>query len=63
VAADIITEVTGRPYADVIAERVMEPAGCSRRLGVGVDEQADVADVVPVGSGPTACGRSVRRLV
>ena len=54
VAADIITEVTGRPYADVIAERVMEPAGCSRWLGIGVDEQADVADVVPVGSGPTA---------
>ena len=54
VLADIIAEVTGRPYADVIAERVMEPAGCSRWLGIGVDEQSDVADVVGVGSEPTA---------
>ena len=54
VLADIITEVTGRPYADVIDERVMEPAGCSRWLGIGVDNQADVADVVGVGSEPTA---------
>ena len=54
VVADIITEVTGRPYADVIAERVMEPAGCSRWLGIGIDDQAGVADVVGVGSEPTA---------
>lgn len=54
VLADIITEVTGRPYVDVIAERVMEPAGCSQWLGIGIDEQADVADVVAVGSRPTA---------
>ena len=53
VLADIITEVTGRPYGDVIAERVMEPAGCSRWLGIGIDDQADVADVVGVGSEPT----------
>ena len=54
VLADIVTEVTGRPYADVIAERVMEPAGCSRWLGIAVDDQADVADVAGVGSKPTA---------
>ena len=54
VLADIIAEVTGRPYVDVIAERVMEPAGCSRWLGIGLDEQADVADVVGVGSEPTS---------
>ena len=53
VVADIITEVTGRPYVDVIAERVMEPAGCSRWLGIGVDDQAEVADVSGVGSEPT----------
>ena len=53
VLADIVTEVTGRPHTDVIAERVMEPAGCSRWLGIGVDEQDGVADVVPVGSEPT----------
>ena len=54
VLADIITEVTGRPYPEVIAERVMEPVGCSRWLGIGIDDQADVADVVGVGSEPTA---------
>ena len=54
VVADIIAEVTGRPYADVIAERAMAPAGCPRWLGIGVDDQADVADVVGVGSAPTA---------
>ena len=54
VLADIVAEVTGRPYADVIAERVMEPAGCSRWLGIGVEEQADVADVGPVGAPPAA---------
>ena len=53
VLADIIVEVTGRPYADVIAERIMAPAGCSRWLGIAVDDQADVADVVGVGSAPT----------
>lgn len=54
VLADIITEVTGRPHAEVIAERVMAPAGCSRWLGTAIDDQADVADVVGVGSAPTA---------
>ena len=54
VAADIVTEVTGRAYADVITERVMEPAGCSRWLGIDIGDQAGTADVVPVGSAPTA---------
>ena len=54
VVADIIAEVTGRPYVDVIAERAMAPAGCSRWLGIDVDDQADVAAVVGVGSAPTA---------
>ncbi|MYE76544.1 MAG: beta-lactamase family protein, partial [Acidimicrobiaceae bacterium] len=54
VLADIVTEVTGRPYADVIAERVMEPSGCSRWLGISTDDQDDVADVAGVGSEPSA---------
>ena len=54
VLADIVTEVTGRPYADVITERVMVPAGCSRWLGIDIDDQADVVDVVGVGTEPTA---------
>ncbi len=53
VLADIITEVTGRPYADVITERVMGPVGCSRWLGIGVEDQAGVADVEGVGTVPT----------
>ena len=54
VLADMITEVTGRPYADVIADRVLEPAGCGRWLWIGLDEQAEVADAVVVGTAPTA---------
>ena len=54
VLADIVTEVTGRPYADVIAERVMAPAGCARWLGIGVDGRDDVVDVVPVGTPASA---------
>ena len=54
VLADVITEVTGRPYADVIADRVLQPAGCGRWLCIGLDEQVEVADVVVVGKAPTA---------
>lgn len=53
IAADVITEVTGRHHADEIHDRVLEPAGCPRWLAVGTDEQADVADVVGVGAEPT----------
>ena len=52
VLADCITEVTGRHHADVITERVMTPAGCSRWLAIPVDEQHDIADVVSVGDAP-----------
>jgi CubicO group peptidase (beta-lactamase class C family) len=52
VLADCITEVTGRHHADVITERVMEPAGGRRWLAIPVDDQADVVDVVSVGEAP-----------
>lgn len=52
VLADCITEVTGRHHADVVTERVMEPAGCRRWLAIPAAEQADVADVVSVGEAP-----------
>jgi CubicO group peptidase (beta-lactamase class C family) len=52
VLADCITEVTGRPHADVITERVMAPAGCSRWLAISEDDQANIADVVSVGEVP-----------
>ena len=53
VLADLITEVTGRHHADVITERVLEPAGCSRWLALSDDQLANAADVVSVGSEPT----------
>ena len=49
VLADLIEEVTGRPYADVVTERVMEPAGQPRWLAIPEHEQADIADVFCVG--------------
>ena len=52
VLADCITEVTGRHHADVVTERVMTPAGCSRWLAIPPDEQGDIAPVVPVGEAP-----------
>lgn len=52
VLADCITEVTGRHHADVVTERVMTPAGCSRWLAIPAGEQHDVADVVSVGDAP-----------
>ncbi|MDG2028634.1 MAG: serine hydrolase [Acidimicrobiales bacterium] len=52
VLADCITEVTGRHHADVITERVMAPAGCSRWLAIPEDEQGNIADVVSVGDPP-----------
>lgn len=52
VLADCITEVTGRHHADVITERVMEPAGCGRWLAIDPADQGDVADVTSVGEPP-----------
>lgn len=52
VLADCITEVTGRHHADVVTERVMEPAGCGRWLGIAPEDQHDIADVVSVGQAP-----------
>lgn len=52
VLADCITEATGRHHADVVTERVMAPAGCSRWLAIPEDEQDDVVDVVSVGEAP-----------
>jgi len=58
VLADLITAVTGRPYADVITERVMEPAGVPRFLAIPVADQADIADVVSVGDAPDMAARA-----
>ncbi len=52
VLADLITAATGRHFADVITERVMEPAGLGRWLAIPVDQQSDIVDVVNVGEAP-----------
>ncbi len=49
VLADLIEEVSGRPFADVITERLMEPAGQPRWLAIPEAEQGDITDVYCVG--------------
>jgi len=49
VLADVIEEVAGRPFADVITERLMEPAGQPRWLAIPEAEQGDITDVYCVG--------------
>lgn len=49
VLADLIEEVSGRAYADVITERMMEPAGQPRWLAIPESEQGDITDVYCVG--------------
>lgn len=50
VLADIITELTGRHHAELVSERVLDPVGCPGWLAIAEDEQADVVDVVSVGT-------------
>ncbi len=52
VLADSITAATGRHHADVVGERVMDPAGVRRWLAIDPGDQDDVADVVSVGEAP-----------
>ncbi len=52
VLADLITAATGRPFADVITECVMTPAGVARFLAIDPADQGDVVDVVNVGEAP-----------
>ncbi len=49
VLGDLIEEVTGRSYPDVIDERIMAPAGQPRWLAIPLDEQDGVVDAVDVG--------------
>ncbi len=49
VLADVIAEVSGRPYAEEIAARVLEPVECSSWFAIDPTEQSDIADVVLVG--------------
>jgi CubicO group peptidase (beta-lactamase class C family) len=52
VLAELVIELTGRDYRDVIEERVTRPLGLGRLLGV-TGEQSNIATVVSVGSPAT----------
>lgn len=52
VLADIITEVTGRHYAQVVAERLFDPLGCASWLQYEPEEQPPIVDMVAVGTEP-----------
>jgi len=58
VLADLITAATGRHHADVITERVMEPAGVGRFLAIDPADQGDIVDVVSVGEAPDMVARA-----
>ncbi|MBS1848189.1 MAG: beta-lactamase family protein [Actinobacteria bacterium] len=49
VLCDIIEEVTGDDYREVIQRLVTDPLGLPRLLGIPLDEQDDIAEVVGVG--------------
>ena len=49
VLAELIQTVTGQDFRDVVHESVTEPLGLPRILGLGADDQADIADLVLCG--------------
>ncbi len=53
VLAELIAEVTGHDYRDVLEERVTGPLGLRRILGIGPDDQDDIAPLVPCGAAAT----------
>lgn len=54
VLAELIERLTGTDYLDVVRERVLDPHGLNRfQLGVPVDQQGDVTELIAVGELPT----------
>lgn len=49
VLAELIHSVTGQDFRDVVHERVTGALGLPRILGLGLDEQTDIADLVLCG--------------
>ncbi len=49
VLAEIIDRVTGGDYRDEVERRITGPAGLPRILGLGPDDQKDIAELVLVG--------------
>lgn len=54
VLAELIEVVTGSDYRDVVEARVTGPTGLPRLLGLPVDQQTDIAELVNVGDEATA---------
>lgn len=55
VLAELIERLDGRDYRDSVRERVLRPLGLTRlALGVPADHQGDIAELVAVGSPPSA---------
>lgn len=53
VLAEIIERVTGRDHRDVLEARITGPAGLRRVLGIGLDDQDGIAELVNVGEPAT----------
>lgn len=49
VLAEIIERLTGTDYCDVVEQRITTPAGLPRLLGLALDDQEGIADLVLVG--------------
>lgn len=49
VLAEIINRVTGNDYRDEVQNRITDPAGLPRLLGIPQGQQDDIAQLVPVG--------------
>jgi CubicO group peptidase (beta-lactamase class C family) len=48
VLADLIERVTGRDFREVVHERITEPLGLRRALGLALDDTEDLCDLVSV---------------
>lgn len=53
VLAEILAEVTGQPYAEVIQATVTDPLGLPRLLAIPHDQQSGIVESVAVGQPPT----------
>lgn len=54
VLAEIIERVSGKDFRVVVEERVTEPAGMPKVLGIPECDQTDIAELVPVGDFATS---------
>ena len=53
VLAEIIQQITGTDYRDVVEQRITGPAGLPRIVGIPMADQTDIADLVLVGEPAT----------